>query len=159
MTAPTEVTVTGPAYWATHVDQLVQLLRTAASGPLRDPSGQAPGPDDVLQLSCPEEWAVSRQELQDALAFAAGSSRVAPTPAVRSVAGAVAPVEDRLVYTVEEAATLLGISRSFAYEAVQKGDIPSMRIGRRILVPKGAMERFLATGSGTQPPSSEESAR
>jgi excisionase family DNA binding protein len=102
---------------------------------------------------------VSRQELQDALAFAAGSSRVAPTPAVRSVAGAVAPVEDRLVYTVEEAATLLGISRSFAYEAVQKGDIPSMRIGRRILVPKGAMERFLATGSGTQPPSSEESAR
>jgi len=59
--------------------------------------------------------------------------------------GAVAPVEDRLVFTVEEAAQLLDISRSFAYEAVQRGDIPSMRIRRRILVPKAALERWLAS--------------
>ena len=52
-------------------------------------------------------------------------------------------MEDRLVYTVKEAASLLGISRSFASEAVQSGQIPSMRIGRRILVPKTALERFL----------------
>ena len=56
----------------------------------------------------------------------------------------LAPVEDRLVFTVEEAAKLLGISRAFAYEPVKRGDIPSMRIGRRILVPKAALERFLA---------------
>ncbi len=52
-------------------------------------------------------------------------------------------MEDRLVYTVEEAAKLLGISRSFAYEAVERGEIPSMRIGRRILVPKPRLERYL----------------
>ena len=46
-------------------------------------------------------------------------------------------------FTVEEAASLLGISRSFAYEAIQRGEIPSMRIGKRILVPKAALERHL----------------
>jgi excisionase family DNA binding protein len=56
------------------------------------------------------------------------------------VTGAVAPVEDRLVLTVDEAARWLGISRPFAYESVQRGDIPS---GKRILVPKAALQRFL----------------
>ena len=54
------------------------------------------------------------------------------------------PMEDRLVHSVEEAATLLGISRSFAYKAVHRGEVPSMRIGRRILVPKAALERYLS---------------
>ena len=31
---------------------------------------------------------------------------------------------ERLTYSVEEAATVLGISRAFAYEPVQRGDIP-----------------------------------
>ena len=44
---------------------------------------------------------------------------------------------------MEEAATLLGISRAFAYESVNKGEIPSIRIGRRILVPKVALHRLL----------------
>ena len=89
-----------------------------------------------------------RQALADALAFVANiSGTPGPTPSA-TVAGAVAPVEDRLVFTVEEAAQLLGISRSFAYEAVQRGEIPSMRIGRRILVPKAALQRFLETSEG-----------
>lgn len=49
----------------------------------------------------------------------------------------------RLTLTVEEAATALGISRAFAYEAVARGDIPCIRIGKRILVPKVALERML----------------
>jgi excisionase family DNA binding protein len=43
---------------------------------------------------------------------------------------------DRLVYTVTEAAHLLGVSRAFAYELVAKGELPVVRLGRRILVPK-----------------------
>ena len=39
-----------------------------------------------------------------------------------------------LTMTVEEAAVLIGISRSSAYDAVHRGDIPSRRIGHRILV-------------------------
>ncbi len=53
------------------------------------------------------------------------------------------PLEERLTLTVEEAAQLLGISRSFAYEAVAAGELPSIRIGRRVLVPRGALERML----------------
>lgn len=37
--------------------------------------------------------------------------------------------------TVEEAAKLLGIGRRQAYEAVHRGEIPVVRIGRRLIVP------------------------
>lgn len=47
------------------------------------------------------------------------------------------------VYTIEEAAHLLGIGRSSAYAAAQRGEIPTIRIGRRLLVPKPAFERLL----------------
>jgi excisionase family DNA binding protein len=40
-----------------------------------------------------------------------------------------------LTVTVEQAAKLLGIGRSTAYELVHTGDIPSLRLGRRIVVP------------------------
>jgi excisionase family DNA binding protein len=46
----------------------------------------------------------------------------------------------RLTLTVEEAAAHLGISRNSAYEAVRRGEIPSVRIGGRIVIPR---RRFL----------------
>jgi excisionase family DNA binding protein len=49
----------------------------------------------------------------------------------------------RLTMTVEEAAVVLGISRATAYSAVSRGEIPCIRIGRRILIPKVALERLL----------------
>ena len=49
----------------------------------------------------------------------------------------------RLTLTVEEAAQLLGISRAIAYEAVRRGEIPSIKIGRRILVPKAALHKLV----------------
>jgi excisionase family DNA binding protein len=150
MTASTEVTVTGPAYWSAHVDQLIQLLASSSAHVIGDPSGKTPSADDLVHLTRPQDWASSRAELRDALVFAAGGTGPAVSPGSRT-AGAVAPVESRLVYTVEEAATLLAISRSFAYEAVQRGEIPSMRIGRRILVPKAALERYLAEAAETPP--------
>jgi excisionase family DNA binding protein len=51
---------------------------------------------------------------------------------------------DRLTVTVTEAAQLLGVSRMTAYSAVRDGTIPSVRLGRRVLVPKVALERLLA---------------
>lgn len=47
------------------------------------------------------------------------------------------------VCTVEEAAKMLRISRSSAYEGVRTGQIPSVRIGKRLLVPLAALERLL----------------
>lgn len=52
--------------------------------------------------------------------------------------------QDKRTYTVEEAAALLGIGRNSTYEAIARGEVPSIRIGRRILVPKLALDRMLA---------------
>jgi excisionase family DNA binding protein len=52
--------------------------------------------------------------------------------------------DDRLTYTVPEVARLLGVSRMTAYSAVRGGDIPSIRIARRVLVPLAAIDRMLA---------------
>ena len=52
----------------------------------------------------------------------------------------------RLTYTVEEAAHLIGISRNSAYEAVRRGEIPTIRIGRRILIPRTRLEDLLESG-------------
>lgn len=43
--------------------------------------------------------------------------------------------DDRLTVSVEEAAKLLGISRGLAYELVARGELPSLRLGRRRVVP------------------------
>jgi len=39
------------------------------------------------------------------------------------------------VLTVDEAAAILRIGRSAAYAAVKAGEIPSIKVGRRLLVP------------------------
>ena len=106
-------------------------------------SGRPAVPDQMVVLTLPRCGLRTPRELADALAFAAGEAGPPMATAPRTASGAVAPVADRLVFTVEEAAQLLGISRSFAYEAVRRGDIPSIRIGRRILVPKAALHRLL----------------
>jgi excisionase family DNA binding protein len=48
---------------------------------------------------------------------------------------------DRLVYSVPEAGRLLGLSRNGAYEAAKRGDIPVIRIGRLLVVPKARFHR------------------
>ncbi len=50
---------------------------------------------------------------------------------------------DRLTLTVTETATVLGISRALAYESVARGELPCIRIGKRILIPKITLERML----------------
>ena len=55
-------------------------------------------------------------------------------------------LEKRQVVSVVEAGSLLGIGRSAAYQAVARGDIPHIRLGRRIVVPVRALERMLETG-------------
>ncbi|MFC1918033.1 helix-turn-helix domain-containing protein [Chloroflexota bacterium] len=50
---------------------------------------------------------------------------------------------EKVVMTVEEVAEVLKISRPSAYQAVKNGEIPIIRIGRRILVPVAALEQKL----------------
>lgn len=49
--------------------------------------------------------------------------------------------------TVDELAVLLGIGRRQAYEAVQRGDIPSIRLGHRILISTRVINQILDVGT------------
>jgi excisionase family DNA binding protein len=53
------------------------------------------------------------------------------------------PGGPRWTLTVEEAARLMGISRALAYAAVSRGEIPSIRIGRRVLVSRAQLLAML----------------
>lgn len=47
---------------------------------------------------------------------------------------------NRLTLTIDETAELLGIGRTLAYEAARTGRLPTIRIGRRVLVPVAELE-------------------
>lgn len=58
--------------------------------------------------------------------------------------------EEKMVYTIQEFARILGIGRSLAYELARRGEIPVLELGRRKLIPKTAVEQMLqaaATGN------------
>jgi excisionase family DNA binding protein len=61
---------------------------------------------------------------------------------------------ERLTYTIEETARLLGIGRGTAYAAARAGDLPTVRLGRRLLVPRAALLELL----GETPTNSDASA-
>ena len=52
-------------------------------------------------------------------------------------------IEKRLCITVPEAAKMLGLSRNFTYELVKRGELPSIKFGKRKLIPKLALEKRL----------------
>jgi excisionase family DNA binding protein len=62
----------------------------------------------------------------------------------RRAAMAEMATADRLTYTITEAAQLLGIGRSLAYQAARRGEIKTIRIGDRLLIPRAAIDRLLA---------------
>jgi len=49
------------------------------------------------------------------------------------------------VLTVSQAAEALGISRTLAYELVARSELPSVRLGRRIVVPRRVVDALLAS--------------
>ncbi len=50
----------------------------------------------------------------------------------------------RRAYSVAEVAALMGLPLRTVYLAVERGQLPSVRIGRRILVPASALEQLLS---------------
>lgn len=51
----------------------------------------------------------------------------------------------RKAYSVEEVAEMLGVGRTHAYAMVKSGELPSVRLGRRLLVPAAALDKLLAS--------------
>ena len=47
------------------------------------------------------------------------------------------------VYTIVEIMEMLNISRGQVYKGIKEGDIPSLKIGKRLLVSKKALDALL----------------
>ena len=52
----------------------------------------------------------------------------------------------KLALTAPEVAELLGISRGLAYELVARRELPALRLGRRLVVPRHLIEALLNEG-------------
>ena len=50
---------------------------------------------------------------------------------------------ERVTVSVDEAAAMLGISRTSAYEYIRTGHLPAIRMGRRLLIPLKAIGDLL----------------
>ena len=51
--------------------------------------------------------------------------------------------DKRLTMDVPVAGALIGLSRNGSYAAARRGDLPTIKMGRRLLVPRAAFEALL----------------
>lgn len=162
---PHDVEIETPSYWLTHVAELQGLLTAPHAPTIRTTDPSFTAAEESFVVVNPSYWATNVDALVEVLADPTGDGALIPQvhipgleptepggttaevpyeAAKRAEGLASGPPPERLTLTVEEAAATLGISRAFAYEAVRRGDIPSIRIGRRILVPHAALNRLLS---------------
>ena len=57
-------------------------------------------------------------------------------------------IDSSLLLTVSEAARVLRISRNLAYELVARGELPAVRLGRIIRVPRFGLESWITRQAG-----------
>ena len=57
---------------------------------------------------------------------------------------------EKLAYTVQEAAKVLNIGMNKTYELIQQNQIPFIRVGRKILIPKKTLEKWLIESAGVK---------
>jgi helix-turn-helix protein len=55
--------------------------------------------------------------------------------------------DECLTTSVPDAGKLIGIGRNAAYEAARRGDIPTIKIGKRVVVPTALLKRMLGLGA------------
>jgi excisionase family DNA binding protein len=100
------------------------------------------------------QTSISRPETSDggeAVRAAAEALVQALIVATRSQSAPL-PKPERLL-SIDETATMLGIGRSAVYEAISRGELSSLKIGRRRLVSTGAVTRFVEDLAGLDPTS------
>lgn len=66
---------------------------------------------------------------------------------------------DALLYSVEEAARIAGLGKTKFRELLATGEIDSLRVGRRVLVPRAELVRFANEGFTSERLTSDESRR
>ena len=58
---------------------------------------------------------------------------------------------DKLALSVREALELVPLGRTAFYDAVRRGEIPSVRVGGRVLIPRAALERMFGSDEVPRP--------
>ena len=51
---------------------------------------------------------------------------------------------EQVTYSIPEVAKLLSISVPHAYKVVREGLVPSLRLGKRVVIPKAALDKLLS---------------
>lgn len=59
-------------------------------------------------------------------------------------------MEQTLVLSVPEAAQVLGLSANHVWRLIGTGELPSMRLGRQVLVPRAALVALVENAAGRQ---------
>jgi excisionase family DNA binding protein len=80
------------------------------------------------------------------------TQKTEPRSRRRATASPGASTVPRQAIKLDEVALRLGISRMSAYNAAWRGQIPTIRVGRLLLVPLPAFERMLEAGASLGPP-------
>jgi excisionase family DNA binding protein len=77
------------------------------------------------------------------MSFPEGKKKV-PVGSVHSAPAEVRSDDSEcLTLSVEQAGRLLGLSRGAAYARAGDGSLPTVRLGKRLLVPKSALQKML----------------
>ena len=58
---------------------------------------------------------------------------------------------ERQTLTADEVAEILGVAVPTVYAAVKRGELPAVRIGDRVLIPKNALQRMLQQAGQNTP--------
>ena len=62
---------------------------------------------------------------------------------------------DRMTLSINEAAEALGISRAHAYELVRRRELPGLRLARRVVIPRKALNEFVEAATACSPAAAE----
>lgn len=57
------------------------------------------------------------------------------------------PPAERLAYSVDEAARLIGLSRDLLYDEMRRGNLSFIKVGRRRLITRQHLQQFLEAAS------------
>jgi len=136
------VVVVNRRAWVNRGYELAQVLQARVPGPIGNPDGCSSNPEDVMIVVDADYWSGQLAELSDAVLDLSSQGAWSQSPIGAGLAPATS---ERLTLSVDEAALALGISRASAYEAVHRGEIPHIKIGKRMLIPRASLDRMLAS--------------
>ena len=97
----------------------------------------------TANTNAPTDPAPRSREFLERQAFEAFKAFLCAMQACVSATPIAAPAVESDVMTVEEAAAFLGVDRNTVYEYTTRGVIPHQRLGKRVLLRRGALIAWL----------------